>query len=1720
MMKEGSCLKACFLPIGSISENVLPAVLSAFSGGITEPVPAISVFSVSDSDLPATVTGLLNDLDSCASAFSGVKGMSCLKTFYDLHHWKLSFPDGTSFCSSDKMKQLISALYGNQRDSASIKTAEMTEWMLQSMLVSLDERCSPFFDFTNSLLENTDSDIRLVLLCDLCDPYSFGVSVSLLQWFRENIPDAFSVLIGLTHTSADSRKSGLSFAKEALTCLSERSLIRATDGRNTRGADAAWILGLPASFVLSEDSYRLLSFVAARVAARSFRSQTPPAAGLHTINVPATLTLGSLGTEAPAAASFLLSSIWCLSDLFPSLNAYAEHPALLRSITPTAKNNLFRRFFRSNVDHLDFSFLSTLERVLKIILLEELILIRTLPDPLRLAAKEKELWEKAYALCGQAVTLAAEYDVSRQEAEDSGVDKVHPVHRVSMADTEEERLMRHLDDMSIQLKTLLENRDSALSFLSAYRTRQLLLDCTSRCSDAKSAAEDKSLMPAESRSTLFARERRSRLLQAAVKRCKTDLQHLSVFPALAAPALSRISLQIPFAGDLLDSSVAEACFQLLSKSESNEEAASAVRERIPTLFVEYRCPDTKSLTRSLLSVNRADEKSDTISGLFSAVWNVCTDVISSWRIFTDNQLPEVLLLPDCAGTEKILTVSDLAGCILTEGDSNPVVSCRGVLAMLLLRQYRRATADESIVEYIHFHQGTDTALDAWLKLHGCSSATLALVRKGALEQPVAIILPGHIPASVSVSVASAKLIPAFATWFNRGTCSWMDPCPYLNESDRMILTEQLTRCRSVLRDDSFRELNEFLNVFYQDIIRYKYRSVNDSLFAARLKASCALPELRSWKDKIIRVSSFYDRFIVTDSFCSALTGKNPFDSSTVEVPGEVIYTFNGKPFARESSSSLLESTGCPDEDLLLNTLDTECQLLFRSSDDYRDALTSGLKELLARYPDASTDACNVANSLLHEAQLPLKDSVTTLSWPWDPDSPTVRTILAECVGERMADSLLMPFTDCLVLFPARGGEIIGDNLLSTLCIIQNNPSDSDDDRQENIPASDAVLPPFSPAFAKALCLLPEGRTLFQPDFLKFKQAENGSICCTLTLEGAFTLRLSRVWNGSEIHRLYAHDLPTVALWPSVPFAHDAWHAYFAYAHFRDSWKIGVVTNDDPIWLTGTGHRHIRQFDSFPMCFIFELDGCFAGALPNLLPELETPSIGSATVCVDFGSSSVSVLTEFADHIELFSGPSAVRLLLSNPTVSPGYLKREFLSADDFTPLIPSNVLLFEEGMDTLPCPFSTGIIYREIDPTELLSVSSGHLVSAFQISDSNTKATDIFLHELMLLVAFSIRIKGCSSLKWRFSVPDDIPHETRFQLITLLHLLTDRVNSESGLSSVGQESGLLSCTESTAISAYCRGISPADTGNGFIALDLGNRSVRLSLFSGKAEEALRSCRIADGLPWVLLPSLLRNPSILVSDFGESATEPFRSDLSALIALLSEAKREPNSLQRVVPVIDSMSRQYGQELHAICTHRMAEGRPTHTGALILYYFCQIMMFTALDMLPSSTDSGQRILLPERITVFLTGSGSVIFNALSDYSQSVMHRFLGMFRNPRIQGIRLHPTIDRKLEIVSGLSAAAHLTSQVPDPAPIPLALPVNPEELLQEFLLRFLAEFPLEAGLLFPDFYTGDPYVPFTPRGQQLLSEAVSRFYADSSFNSPYLVLSSWLSELPEMILDR
>ena len=1751
--KEGYfSLKAYFLPLGAGAEQGLPALLAAFGCGAARQAAAVSMLRIPASAPSSMTDRLLEDLAFCHRSFSGEDAFAFFRTQWDCSLWIPVLPDRDALIENQESRLLLQALRGEGAPFSFRTDREAAEWSFSALLAQLSgsndaspdqsSADAPFRALLAALDQDlaTGEDVRLMLLCDLSEGYAAGLALGLIRFFRARYGEKgpFLGLVAQARAHGPAAKEGARACHEFLSALRDRNLIRLDSDRDTLGADALWLLGLPASLHLGEETNQLLDWAAARILGQVWTSASRPAPGLHTREMPGVFTLQALDQEARSAATFLRGAFWCLCDLFPALRSYLDHPAALRSLAPASRGGLFRKLFRAGEGSRPPEALPILERAFKALCLQALSLLSALPPLTRQAAPAAQLWEEAVKACGRAVTLGSEYDVRRQEAEDSGVDKVNPVHRVSLSDTEEEELLRQLDQMGAQLAGAIQHRAEIFHQLGGHFSRLALQDCLEKCQRAEQSARDKLIqMPSgdpEARYALGLQERRVRLLQAAIARCHQDLAAAAVWDTLSEAGSFRGAG--PLENEILSPALSALCLTMLTgEGEGAQEAAKALREGLSALLQGYQLNDAKTLLKNLVSVCRQPEGDAPLRSLVVGVFSVCGVEISGLRFTTGSgPLPATPLLPDLTEGDRLFTLPVAPERILSPAIADQTAARRGLLALMILRQYRRRGPLEAALELLPLRPESSILAEVYLSSRHAAQASLCYLRQGegeeALRQPLAILLPGQglEPARLP---SDLKLWPDFAFWIDREARQPLDPCPYLSEADRQILTEQITRLRAALNQSGSSPFLDFLSDFHRDIMQAPRQAGDMEGLRRRLRVAYGLSRLPIWQKDLQQVSSFYESSLPADPVCAQLSGQPDFSAAACSLREDVLYVFRNVPLARENAHHLLESVHAPQEEFHLASLDTECDILFHSSDDYHEALAEGVQRLLRRYPEAEAEAISVAQELLKEAQAPISERVTELTWPWDQVSASVLTILSECLGPDLAPAALHAFSERVALFPARGGEILGDVLLSQACLLRRaapafaeGEEIPDPDAAAGNPAPapeirpDAVLPPLSPDFARALCRSSRGQSLVQPGFLCF-EPDGTSLRVTLTLEGAFTLKLIRVYQPEEIHSFYAHDLPTLALWPSLPFPADRWRAYYSYAHSPADFSFTALTQEEEIPLTGDALRWTAQSQEYPLGYLLKYQGQDIGALPNLLPPPEEAVSGPWTACLDFGSAATSLI--FTDGVSRWpmQGPVTVRTLLRSPVATEDLLWREFLPAVPVSTLLPGALRIFRREAEE-DAPLRDAAIFMSSSLRDVLDVHADALYTDLKWNGEKGRATGLYLHQVMLLAALQARCGGAQTLAWRLSLPEEMAPEGRERLAQTVQSLAETVSRESGLPLPEKIPRVAFACESTALGAYFRFVSPDQTRGGFMALDLGADTADLSLFLRGREEAVRACQLPLGLHNMLLPALLRRPSLLSEDFGFVENEAFQQDLQALEALLAQAGRDPAALRQARYGLDAILADHLPLFLEALGRRRAAGEPGRTGALFLLQTSFLMMLSGLLLLQISGDALRNDDLPDAMTLFLAGRGSLLIERLSLEAKTSLWKMLTMFRNNRVRSLNLFFSAEKKLEIPVGLSLMDRASAALPHAAPSPAAIAVRPEELLPEFLLRFRREFPTEAALLFPGVYTNDYYSPFTPYGQQLLPQALqASFERPEAVGKPFPALIACLNHLLEMIQE-
>ena len=1714
-------MSSFLLCIGNGAARSLPVIMTALSGGAAS-AASLNVFSLLSGQFtqPETVS-LAGEITACHQRMGNTAEAGLFPASFSLRACHPAFRSVEELSADPGTAMLFSSLRGKGLPLSLQTDPAAVEWCFADLLARPeDPSIQPFFSWLGEWMSSGEPEkpLRLTLLSDLSDPFSAGVTLPLLPLLRKRFPAAFISLIALEESAASVRETFFPSLSFSIKAIEDRGLLRLQEEDEAKGADALWLLSLPSSMAEKPGSHGLTALAAARILGKIASREEMPAFGVHTMEMDGTLSLSSLGSEAAGFLSFLQTAVWLLSDLFPSLRTHFTHPARLRALTANSKNGLFRQLFPSSQSEEVIRDLDLFESALKKELSVILGVFRDIPVSLRLSAENISAWQDAVNACGRYITVASELDVSSVEARESGLDLIRPVHRDSMADTEEELLVRRLEDMKLQLKNESDRRDQALSLLGGYRSLQVRLDCLLRCRQALTDARKTAESPRDHLEHLeiMKRERRVRLLEAAVARCEAELDPSSFIQSVSAQPVPRSALQDPYTGIPLSS---EYCYFLEALAGSADSASS----RIPPVAEGLPDPDLKQRLKSLLLACRDAVSPAHLSFLVSQAFRICSEEAAVLRFPSKNGMPPVPLLPDMISAGSLETLQDLLSAMPAVPDAAPDPSdLRGLLAMLLLRLYRRRLSSEAALTVHCIRRDTSPVLQNWLTVHGVDQAFVLSLESGGESLPYALVLPGRAFFPARRIAAHTGLVPSFVTWFDREKNAFADPCVHLGEGDRKLLLSWLSSCLAALPEKENNDLFSFLHDFCQDLSRDRDASRPDPFLDTRLQAVCGLASLDAYNAFLEKVTGFYEHFLKEDPVLSSISGVPSSPALSCDgIPEEVLYLYRGVPFAREDSSLLLDSPHAEGEDYTLKRLREECALLSASSDDYRDSLCTHLRDLLGRNPEILPGIREAAAAVLNRAQQPLDRADPSFTWPWDRKSPSMLTVLRESLGGQVAEAALDPFSDALAVFPARGMEVIGDTLLSSMCCVF--PEENPNQDQAVIPP-DAVLPPFSPAFGKILCTLPEGRTLLKQGLLSFERLKDentasASFRVTLTLDGIFPVRLIRVYSQEEICYLYAHDIPTLALWPSVPFRSQDWHAYFVYAHLSSSYTLSCLSGSGifrelPAAADG---RCASVLDTFPVCFALSAGEKSLGILPNVLPEPLLNESDPVEVCLDFGSAGTSVVFSSGRQRRPMQGPVLVRTLLNNPASSRDLLRREFFPAVPVSALLPTVTRVFQNRPGAVPIPFCDGIILMSANLEDLLSTPSDAIYTSLKWEEEKGRSGFLCLHQVMLMAALQARFEGAASLSWRFSLPDEMAREGRESLMNLFRTLAENVLEESGYPVPAEGLPVTFASESSALGAYFRYCAPEDTRGGFMVLDLGACTADISLFLRGREQAVRTCQIPLGIHYMLLPSLLRDPELLLREFGGYNDESFRHNLSLLTRAIQDARTNPVALRRARIALDLLIGDYLPLLVSLALQLASSGQPSRTGALLLLHLSYLLMLSGLVLLQLAADPSRNDFLPEQMALCMSGRGASLLEALPPQLKSSLWHFVSMFRNKRVASLSLLFSAEKKMEIPVGLSLLNDTYHMLPPASAVPASIAVRPAELLPEFLLRFRREFPVSAEMLFPGFFTNDYYHPFSDRGEALLTASIDQSFPPADTPRPYDSLAAWLGNLLDLL---
>ena len=306
-------MKSFFLPIGNAAGKSLPTILAALSCGAARRVSGLDILHICNAEPESMLPSLVQDLNGdCPLFYSSFQFLA----------FRPQLPSLSELSSDPASSALIGALRGKGIPLSYKTDREAVEWAFASLLDCPDPS-SPLVDWTDRIRASleTGEEVRICLLCDLCDPFSAGAAFALIRHLRGVVSDnkAFLSMLCLSKRSSPASDLENVTLSDALRAMDEQHLVARPGQSELSPADACWLLSLPSFLNQADGSWRIIYVAIARVLGQLCSAGKAPAPGLHTLEVPGILTLQSLGEQAKPFAAFVHCSAWLLSDLFPAL---------------------------------------------------------------------------------------------------------------------------------------------------------------------------------------------------------------------------------------------------------------------------------------------------------------------------------------------------------------------------------------------------------------------------------------------------------------------------------------------------------------------------------------------------------------------------------------------------------------------------------------------------------------------------------------------------------------------------------------------------------------------------------------------------------------------------------------------------------------------------------------------------------------------------------------------------------------------------------------------------------------------------------------------------------------------------------------------------------------------------------------------------------------------------------------------------------------------------------------------------------------------------------------------------------------------------------------------------------------------------------------------------------------------------------------------------------
>ncbi len=959
----------------------------------------------------------------------------------------------------------------------------------------------------------------------------------------------------------------------------------------------------------------------------------------------------------------------------------------------------------------------------------------------------------------------------------------------------------------------------------------------------------------------------------------------------------------------------------------------------------------------------------------------------------------------------------------------------------------------------------------------------ARVLLGLADEKQGVILPAQ-------RVPLTDAAPERAAWIDREKGLVSDPAPFLNEKDRTILLRRMAALGlSAPAAVAFREALENADAAEVEAVRMQEEAALERL-AVRMEAVCGLKDFDAL--------SFREEPYATGGNALLRCLDKSEDALAADAGECRTWLWNSVPFARSSRMLGLTGVNHPCAEAALEEITSELTIMSGSSVRWNNAAAAEMQRWLdsqrlnAQLLPQARARLEASCALLKENGQQVQSAVT-LTWPWNASSGAVRALLMEALGESWLEAAANPFSDCLTKLT---GHVLGDTALESSCAC----------------ADGVLLPPLSQSLSACVARagLEGGLAM---DTIRFTPREDGGITASFLLRGAGEVLMSRTYGPEEILVLEEAEAPTVAVWPCLPMAD--WRAYHVFvrgnvevsACRKDGWTSLAPSADGP-----DAPWRCLSLEEYPGSLSLLRDGLCLGALPNLLPEFRAEKRGDVVVGVDLGSSQTTTAFAWDGVPGVLEGAPMTRLL-----VSPQELPDDgFLGGLTPASIVPTAVVLTGPGERL----FVDGYAYRPGSLQALAAMDETLLRSRLKWRSDvdSVRARRMLLHQVMLGAALTATAAGATSVSWRLTIADDMGDEGRMAMLDAMGALAIEVEDESGLRLTAGVPAVQWAEESMALISCLRA-----EGNGrgsCVALDLGSGSTKAHLWLMNQNRPAAGAVVFEGVQDALLRLYRQQPVRLLEDLADSGDESLLQDVLTLVDELNPDYAGPRQADKLSLMLDMLLDTHrtviGQHLSA-----RAMERPTHMQSVMLETAAAALYSVGLMLAQAGENTMQSHLLPQDMSVCLTGRGAWLLDTLPHVSRSALERLthLPLRLEHPVRFITLRTAASPAQSVAMGLT----VTREMGNVADAPI---VRTREsfsgLMQRLMLHLCAAFPMHMWLLHEglyDYQTG----ALTLAGEDSIRRAAALCYDEEEEIAPMVTTFVRLLRenpiLPDSMID-